>query len=118
MLGALPHTLVLACPGGRECAWVQIYDLETRYIATANPQGNALKGARHCYPIACFNLGLLRVCLQAEGVSWCAELTCVHFAGYEGFLSQSSAPARRGPVKPEERLFSSSSVTGASHLPA
>ncbi len=26
---------------------VQIYDLETRYIATANPQGNALKGARH-----------------------------------------------------------------------
>ncbi|KAK9840781.1 hypothetical protein WJX81_004332 [Elliptochloris bilobata] len=59
----------------------QIYDLETRYVATANPQGNALKG-------------------------------------YEGFLSHSSAPARRGPVKPEERLFSSSSVTGASHLPA
>ncbi len=39
-------------------------------------------------------------------------------AGYEGFLTQTNAPARRGPVKPEERLFSSSSVTGASHLPA
>ena len=32
---------------------VQIYDLETRYIATANPQGNALKGARRrcCLPL-------------------------------------------------------------------
>ena len=36
----------------RVCLGLQIFDLETRYIATANPQGNALKGARHrcCLP--------------------------------------------------------------------
>ena len=103
---------------------VQIYDLETRYVATANPQGNALKGARHCQCLllphthgdlaepACIRLHTLGMKLGL------LDKSCKHAAGYEGFLSQSSAPARRGPVKPEERLFSSSSVTGASHLPA
>lgn len=33
-------------PAGAPTCWrLQIFNLETRYIATANPQGNALKGA-------------------------------------------------------------------------
>ena len=92
------------------CSRLQIFNLETRYIATANPQGNALKGAP----------SRARLCLRRRRHTEQRLLTPLAAlrAGYEGFLTQTNAPARRGPVKPEERLFSSSSVTGASHLPA
>ncbi|KAK9804372.1 hypothetical protein WJX72_009735 [[Myrmecia] bisecta] len=59
----------------------QIYDLESRYLETANPQGNALKG-------------------------------------YEGFLTLSGTSGRRAQIKPEDRLFSMSSVTGGPRGPA
>uniref|UniRef100_A0A1D2A1Z3 Chromatin modification-related protein MEAF6 n=1 Tax=Auxenochlorella protothecoides TaxID=3075 RepID=A0A1D2A1Z3_AUXPR len=53
----------------------QIYDLETKYLETSSPFGNAVRG-------------------------------------YEGFLGGSSVANRKMVLKPEERLFSWSSVSG------
>ena len=65
----------------------KIYDLETRYLATANPAGTALKGYD----------GLLS---SSGGV------------GGAGGGGGGGAGRRPAAVKPEERVFSRSSTTG------
>ena len=67
---------------------LQIYDLETRYLATANPAGTALKGY--------------------DGL-----LSSTGGAGGAGGGGGGGAGGRRpATVKAEERLFSRSSTTG------
>ena len=66
----------------------KIYDLETRYLATANPAGTALKGYD----------GLLS---SSGGVG-----------GAGGGGGGGGAGRRPAAVKPEERVFSRSSTTG------
>lgn len=66
----------------------QIYDLETRYLATANPAGTALKGYD----------GLLS---SSGGVG-----------GAGGGGGGGGAGRRPAAVKAEERVFSRSSTTG------
>ena len=73
----------------------QIYDLETRYLATANPAGTALKGYD----------GLLSSSGGAGGGAG---------GGGSGIGGGGGGAAGRKPqaVKAEERLFSRSSTTG------
>jgi hypothetical protein len=65
----------------------QIYDLETRYLATANPAGTALKGY--------------------DGL-----LSSTGGAGGAGGGGGGAGGRRPATVKAEERLFSRSSTTG------
>lgn len=49
-------------------AWVQIYDIETRYLTDANPRGNAVRGEHPC--ATCCN------CLSCSGWSRADPCSC------------------------------------------
>ena len=88
----------------------QIYDLETKYLENSNPFGNAVRGASGDPSVRAWGLG------PGEGdrpARHC-ESTCPLSAttGYEGYLGGASAANRKVSTKPEERLFSWSSVSG------
>jgi hypothetical protein len=82
---------------------VQIYDLETKYLDSSSAYGNAVRGElpslAHAAPAPASLLLLLLMCRRAA-------------AGYEGFLGGAGVANRKLVIKPEERLFSSSSATG------
>ena len=89
--------------------WPQIFDLETRYLANSNPHGNAIKGADRSpvQSIVCAFDERLGSTTAAAGTDMTAPRS-----GYEGFLTGSTSGSRKLVPRPEERLFSYSSVTG------
>ena len=80
----------------------QIFDLESRYLDSCNAQGNALTG------VVSWDLPSRHKLQHAKSYCACAA------SGYEGLLAKPSTHSRKAPARPTDRLFSSSSVTGAS----
>lgn len=98
---------------GVMCAYttcMQIFKLETQYIEKANPRGNALKGMTRS--IEDTSMAGDPMDYWIDKASFQCGVTPCSPSGYDGLLtSQASTTNNKATIRPEDRIFSNSSLS-------